>query len=50
MRFHDDSGASMDTYWCFPVSKLSCFILNEKIILFIIDWKIILKDYFIIEW
>lgn len=45
MRFHDDSGASMDTYGWY-ILMFSCV----EIVLFIIDWKIILKDYFIIEW
>lgn len=45
MRFHDDSGASMDTYGLY-ILMFSCV----EIVLFIIDWKIILKDYFIIEW
>lgn len=55
MRFHDDSGASMDTYGLY-ILMFSCvkivlfYIKRKKIILFIIDWKIILKDYFIIEW
>lgn len=55
MRFHDDSGASMDTYGL-HILMFSCveivlfYIKRKKIILFIIDWKIILKDYFIIEW
>lgn len=45
MRFHDDSSASMDTYGLY-ILMFSCV----EIVLFIIDWKIILKDYFIIEW
>lgn len=55
MRFHDDSGARMDTYGLY-ILMFSCveivlfYIKRKKIILFIIDWKIILKDYFIIEW
>lgn len=55
IMFHDDSGASMDTYGLY-ILMFSCveivlfYIKRKKIILFIIDWKIILKDYFIIEW
>lgn len=55
MRFHDDSSASMDTYGLY-ILMFSCveivlfYIKRKKNILFIIDWKIILKDYFIIEW
>lgn len=55
IMFQDDSGASMDTYGLY-ILMFSCveivlfYIKRKKIILFIFDWKIILKDYFIIEW
>lgn len=55
MRFYDDFGVSMDIYGLyilmfFCVEIVLFYIKWKKNILFIIDWKIILKDFFIIEW